>query len=168
MTSPLLHFYAGTGRDTAGRAIDDIWVWDHKRLEMVHDFIQWLFPLPDASRFNPDAPVLSADDAAAFRAAPDLQARVLRSLDVMLAFYGLRRTSGEITRGPGFSETTHWLQPLNHNHLRLTRIMLFLRHAGLTAQADALRACLLDIAAHEGRDKISDRTLGFWRATKDA
>lgn len=168
MTSALLAFYRGAGTDAASRTIEEIWAWDHKRLEMVHDFIQWLFPLPDASRFNPDAPLLSARDIASFRTDADLRARALRSLDLMLEFYGFKRESGSVVRSPRFSAAAPWLQPLNHNHLRLTRIMLFLRHIGLTAEADALLACLLDIAAQEGKGAVSDRTLGFWRATKDA
>ncbi len=168
MASDLLNFYRGTGRDGAGRAIGEIWCWDHKRLEMVHDFVQWLFPLPEPSRFNPDAPLLSAADIASFRTEGDLQARAQRSLDLMLEFFGLERKDGAVVRAADFARRAHWLEPLNHNHLRLTRIMLFLRHVGLTIEADALLACLLDIAANEGEGTVSERTLQFWRATKGA
>jgi hypothetical protein len=162
-----MSFYRGQGVDAAGRTIEEIWSWDHRRLEMVHDFIQWLFPLPEASRFNPDAPLLSAADIAAFRTDADLKARALLSLDLMLAFYALTRVGGTISR-TGFDASVHWLQPLNHNHLRLTRILLFLRHAGLTAESDGLLALLEDIASHEGKAAISERTLQFWRATRGA
>lgn len=165
--SPLLAFYAGEAPDAAGRMIDEIWSWDHRRLEMIHDFIQWLFPLPDPSRFNPDAPLLSPADCAAFRADADLQQRVRRSLDLMLSFLGLRREGAIVMRGTDFTrDAAHWLQPANHNHLRLTRIMLFLRHAGLTPEAASLLACLEDIAAHEGAGKILPGTLVYWRATE--
>ncbi len=158
----LLDFYRGAGHDAAGRTIDEIWAYDAKHLEMVHDFIQWLFPLPEPSRFNPAAPLLTPVDIAAFRADAALRKRALRSLDLMLRFYGLVRDDQIIARGPGF-ENVHWLTPLNHNHLRLTRILLFLRHAGFEQEARALYGCLADIAAHEGKDAISERTLGFWR-----
>ncbi len=98
--SALLAFYRGAGLDSAGRTIDEIWAWDRRRLEMVHDFIQWLFPLPDPSRFNPDAPILSTADQAAFRADADLRARVRRSLDLMMEFLGLVRRGNTIARGP--------------------------------------------------------------------
>jgi hypothetical protein len=168
VASDLLNFYRGQGADAAGRSIDEIWAWDHKRLEMVHDFIQWLFPLPEASRFNPDAPLLSAADIAVFRTDPGLQARALRSLDVMLAFFALERKDAAVMRAGDFGVRAHWLEPLNHNHLRLTRIMLFLRHIGLTREADSLLERLLDIAAKEGEGAVSGRTLQFWRATKGA
>jgi hypothetical protein len=160
--SPLIAFYRGLAPDSQGRRIDEIWSWDHRRLEMVHDYIQWLFPLPEPSRFNPDAPLLSAADSTVFRGDPALQDRVRKSLDLMLDFLGLSRAGSVIARGPGFARA-HWLEPLNHNHLRLTRMLLFLRHAGLEAEARALLACLEDIAAQEGRAAIAPRTLGFWR-----
>lgn len=164
MVSNLVAFYKGLGTDAAGRTIDDIWRWDHRRLEMVHDFIQWLFPLLEPSRFNPDAPLLTPDDVAAFRADPALQDRVRRSLDVMLAFYGLARSAAAVTRGANFAARAGvWLEATNHNHLRLTRMLLFLRHAGLAAEAAGLMSCLEHIAAQEGSGKITARTLAFWQ-----
>lgn len=162
--SPLIAFYNGGGSDAAGRTIADLWSFDHRRLAMVHDFIQWLFPLPEPSRFNPDAPLLSEDDKAAFRNDPHLQDRVRKSLDLMLEFLGLKRHGNTIMRGPDFARV-HWLEPANHNHLRLTRVLLFLGHAGLAAEATALLACLEDIAAKEGAGKITPRTLEFWRSS---
>lgn len=161
--SHLIAFYRGQEPDSQGRSIDEMWSWDHRRLEMIHDYIQWLFPLPEPSRFNPDAPLLSEQDIAAIRGDRALQDRVRRSLDLMLGFFGLRREGQVIARGAGFAKA-HWLEPLNHNHLRLTRILLFLGHAGLQAEARALLACLEDIAAREGSQAIAPRTLSFWRA----
>jgi hypothetical protein len=131
---------------------------------VVHDYIQWLFPLPDPSRFNLLAPRLTTADTAIFRDAPDLHDRVLRSFDLMIDFLGLLRTAHECRRGPAFAARSEtWLSPANHNHLRLTRILLFLGHAGLFREARALLSCLEDIAAHEGRGLIEARTLDFWR-----
>ena len=108
--SPLLEFYVGAAPDAAGRLIDEIWSWDHRRLEMVHDFIQWLFPLPDPSRSNPDAPLLSGADRTTFRADAGLQQCVRRSPDLMLEFLGLRRDGAAVIRGPHFTrDADHWL-----------------------------------------------------------
>ncbi len=161
--SPILAFYDGSGTDAAGRTIAEIWAWDHRRLEMVHDYIQWLFPLPEPSRFNPDAPILSTTDMSAFQRDAGLQARVHRSLDVMLDFLGLGRKEGVVIRSTRFTPALDWLSPANHNHLRLTRILLFLKHAGLKRDAEALLACLDDIASQEGAEKILPQTLKFWR-----
>ena len=50
--SALITFYRGSGTDHAGRRIDEILSWDDAALESVHDYIQWLFPLDEPSRFN--------------------------------------------------------------------------------------------------------------------
>ncbi|MGE0726107.1 MAG: opioid growth factor receptor-related protein [Alphaproteobacteria bacterium] len=160
----LIAFYEGAGTDHAGRRIDAVLAFDDRRLEGVHDYIQWLFPLPEASRFNPEAPVLTAAAAAAFRGRPDLQDRVRAVLDRMLAFYGLRR-EGETILGDGMADgvPAHWLTPGNHNHLRLSRIVRFLVHAGMDGLAAALRDRLVALAdAMPGR--VSVETRRHWRA----
>jgi len=159
--SLLVQFYRGRASDGAGRMIDEIWRWDDRRLEMVHDYIQWLFPIAEASRFNPDAPVLTSVDAAAFRGDADLLARLKRSLALMLAFYGFIQTTDGIVRGPAF--TGDWVTPLNHNYLRLTRMMICLAKCGLVAKAEHLLQALESVAGTEGRDIITSRTLDFWR-----
>ncbi len=159
----LLRFYRGIGPDAAGRRIAGIWSWDHGRLEYTHDFIQWLFPLPTRSAFNPDAPLLTDADREAFRADPDLQERMLRSLDVMLDFYGFVRSKDSVARSPDFNaHATNWLTPNNHNHLRLSRILQSLRLCGLTEEAAALHAALQE-TAKEFPGRVSEATLRFWR-----
>jgi hypothetical protein len=167
--SALIAFYRGPGVDHAGRRFDDILAWDDRRREVVHDYIQWLFPLPEPSRFNPRAPLLSDADVAAFRADPALTAQARRALDTMLAFFGLRRAADAVVRAETFADRAPaWLEPANHNHLRLTRILRFLTLVGCVAEARQLLACLEDIAAHEGAGRISAATLGFWRDAVDA
>ncbi len=161
--SPLLRFYRGQGTDSAGRRIEDIWNWDHSYLEAVHDFVQWLFPLPDPSMFNPDAPLLDENDRAAFVDDSELRARMLRSLDLLLDFYGLRRSDGTIERTAKFdARCESWLHPNNHNHLRISRILQSLRLCGLedesTAFLDALEAI-----NQEFPGRVTGMTLSYWR-----
>ncbi len=159
----LLRFYRGTGADAAGRRIEDIWAWDHGRLEYTHDFIQWLFPLPTRSAFNPNAPLLTEADRQAFGADPDLQERMLRSLDVMLAFYGFVRSQDAVARSPDFEvRAANWLTPNNHNHLRLSRILQSLRLCGLEAHAAALHAALED-TAEDFPGRVTETSRRFWR-----
>ena len=163
--TPLIAFYRGDAPDAAGRRIDEIWHWDVRRLEMAHDYIQWLFPLPEPSRFNADAPCLTAAEARLFHSDGDLQTRLARSLDLMLSFFGLARRGHMIVRGSDFpTRAADWLTPLNHNHLRLTRILLALGYLGREGDAEALFACLAEIARGEGRDAVTERTAGFWQS----
>ena len=48
----LIAFYCGEGRDHKGRCLEDIWALSPFWLEHTHDYIQWLFPIPEAGRFN--------------------------------------------------------------------------------------------------------------------
>jgi len=162
----LLRFYRGEGVDDAGRTLDQILAWDDAMLEYMHDYIQWLFPLRVPSSFHPEAPVLTDEVVGAFHADPTLRSALMRSLNRMLAFYGLKRGdrggAGVIEPSDTFPERRRvWLRPNNHNHLRLTRILTCLRELGLPAEADALRRCLKRIAA-ENPGTVTDQTLRYW------
>lgn len=162
--SALVAFYRDTGCDHAGRTLMDILSWDDRRLEMAHDYIQWLFPLPDSSRFNPQAPTLSAIDVQTFRSDPKIVANVHRALDRLLTFWGFQRAGNVICRGQDFAyRSARWLEPMNHNYLRITRVLLFLGHANMTALRSSFATCLEDIALHEAADVIPAQTLSFWR-----
>ena len=49
------------GRDHRGRLLSHILGFSLDELEFHHDYIQWLFPLPEPSGANPSAPLLSLD-----------------------------------------------------------------------------------------------------------
>ena len=105
-------FLRGEGRDGRERLLREVLAFDDARVEAVHDFIQWLFPLPVASRAVPGAPVLDAAEAAAIRVDPQACAGLWEGLDRMTRFYD--RTDG-------------WLAGSDHNHLRITRIIAAVR-----------------------------------------
>ena len=163
----IVRFYRGEGRDGTGRTIEEVWAFSAARLELTHDFIQWLFPTRDPSAFNPGAPTLTDATVAVFHESGDLRDRLRGSLDVMLAFYGLRRDvdgSGEVLiepapdlaiRGP------QWWGSGNHNHLRLTRVISSLSILGLEPEARALEASL-ERVRREHDTGISEKTARYW------
>jgi hypothetical protein len=161
--SRLIDFYRGTGTDSEGRRLDAILAWDDDRLEEVHDFIQWLFPLPELSRFNPDAPLLSAEDIATFRQDPELRAKLRRSFERILSFLGLAETAGgEVVEGPNFvSRADDVWAYTNHNWLRITRILRSLYLLGLEAEARGLYRRLADFHTRR-RFAIGDDTFQYW------
>ena len=161
---PVVAFYAGAPDDRE-RTLDQILAWDDRRLEAVHDYIQWVFPTRQPSGVNPVAPLVTAATARAFAAHAGFRERLRTSLDRMLAFYGLRRSpEGRVEIDPDWFDdrAAVWLHPGNHNHLRLTRILDSLAALGLGEEAAALRRCLVeDVAAIPGG--ASARTVEFWR-----
>lgn len=164
--NPILDFYHGHGRDDRGRSFQEILTWDDDQLEEVHDYIQWLFPLPERSGANPLAPVLDGGTVMAFRAEPALRDKLHQAFMRMLEFYGLEMSPEGVAMGGHFSERSgNWLWPGNHNHLRLTRILRSLTVLGLETDAQSLYACLKLIYKQEAaktRPAILPRTFEFW------
>ncbi len=158
----LIAFYRDGARDDEGRTQAEIVAWDDQRLEAVHDFIQWLFPLPERSGANPAAPVLTAETIAAFHATPAMRERLRESWERMLRFYGLIWNGTSVERAANFRERAeNWLWPGNHNHLRLTRILRSTLLLGLEAESAALFRALNAIF-REYPSRISSRTHAFW------
>jgi hypothetical protein len=162
----LTRFFAGDADDD-GRAFDEILGWDDARLEMVHDYIQWIFPLPERSGANPWAPVLDAATIAAIRNDAEMQGRLRAGFERMLAFYGFALEDEVVVQGPRFAAASrNWLHAGNHNHLRLTRMLRSLRVLGLEREAVALWEALRALYEREnaaGRRTITPETVAFWR-----
>ena len=170
LNSRIIGFYSGTEPDHRGRYFHEIQAWPDDQLEAVHDYIQWLFPLPEPSGFNVAAPVLNQESIQEFRTRPDLQEKLRVSFLRMMNFYGLEARSGEqitVTRAPNFAaKATVWLSPGNHNHLRITRILRCLSLLGLEAEAKAFFDYLSEIYKYEQNKPmpaISDETMLYWR-----
>lgn len=66
----------------------DILQWDVHKLEASHDYIQTLFPLPEESGVNWNAPVIDRQVFEAFRSRPELRSKMTDALRKMLWFYG--------------------------------------------------------------------------------
>jgi hypothetical protein len=164
----LVAFYLGRSTDSRGRTLDEIQSWDDCRLETVHDYIQWLFPLTEGSGSNPNAPVLDDAQIATFRTSDDLKGRLLDSFKVMLSFYGLEcddtSESPKIMKADWFElRKAHWLTPMNHNYLRITRILKSLQLLGLEEYARAFLTFLEQLYKEEGK-QIGDTTFFYWKS----
>jgi hypothetical protein len=161
----LTRFFAG-GEDDQGRSFDEILGWDDARLEMVHDYIQWIFPLPERSGANPWAPVLDPATIAAIRGSAEMQGRLRAAFLRMLTFYGFALEGDRIVEGPRSAEASrNWMHAGNHNHLRLTRMLRSLRVLGLEHEAEMLWEALRSLYEREsaaGRRTITAETFAFW------
>jgi hypothetical protein len=167
----LMRFFDG-GVDDEGRTFNQIMGWDDERLEMVHDYIQWIFPLPERSGANPSAPVLNSGTIAAVRGSAAMQNRSREAFLRMLTFYGFELDGERVAEGPRFAAASrNWLHTGNHNHLRLTRMLRSLRVLGLEHEAaelwDALRG-LYERETAAGRRTITPETFAFWRQAATA
>ena len=162
--SRLTEFYRGTGRDTKGRTLAELWVYSDQEMEWIHDFIQWLFPLRAPSQFNSHAPLLTDDDIDAFRNDPVLQENMRKSVERFLAFLGLNSENGHVVPGPDFDRKRVVFQDPNHNWLRITRVLTSTRMLGLE---DASRA-LFDFLRRYRESNASGITVDTFRFWESA
>lgn len=104
----IFQFLNGSFPDSKGRYISDILDFSNRELEYGHDYIQVLFPLHEESMFNLEAPTLN-----------DLEVSFIKSdLD---ALKGLNSAAKRMIKF--YRNTEHWATPMNHNLLRITRIL---------------------------------------------
>ncbi|KAH6646037.1 opioid growth factor receptor conserved region-domain-containing protein [Truncatella angustata] len=142
----LVQFYELQGADNRGRRLQQIIEWSDNRLESCHDYIQTLFPLPEESMFA-DAPVIDEETYLYWRQHASLRQNLRRAFERILTFYGFEISwdeadGGGADRKPHISEKrgarsnlARWVRPMDHNHLRITRILRSLRVLGMEAEA---------------------------------
>ena len=144
--SRVVAFLAGRGPDGSGRRIETVLGLEDEDLERLHDYIQWLFPLLEASQAVPGSPVLSSADIEAITRDGSALRNIDRATTVMQGFY---------------ARTTHWLVPHDHNHLRITRISKSLRLLRGAEPAQRFGQAILHRVAAT-RAPVSARSLAFW------
>lgn len=126
-------FYKHQIPSLSGYWLQDIWKWNKVTLEQKHDFIQSLFPLPTPGMAK--AHLLTPQAIKAFRTDPELQENILRSLIVMLNFYGLKinDSGNDIVRITPTKQVVNGVTVglyATHNYLRIARMLKFLRLIG--------------------------------------
>lgn len=152
----LINFYLNLEPCPTGYMFNDIIrVWDDKKLERTHDYIQYLFPLQEKSKYNKNDILLTEEDILFFKENKKIRKNVLHALQRMLRFYGM----------PNFTfdgKQRYWMKPDDHNHLRLTRIMRFLQLIGMNIASVKLFIVLCKIN-REIKGSISEKTFTIWK-----
>ncbi|XP_056591571.1 opioid growth factor receptor-like protein 1 [Triplophysa dalaica] len=126
---PNLDFYSGSASSKPdGVYIDEFhkeWQGDYERLEEVHSYIQWLFPIQEQG-MNWQAHVLSKQEIKFFRKNETAKQNLVISYELMLDFYGIRlvdKKTGDVERATHWKERFDNLNRYTHNNLRITRIL---------------------------------------------
>ena len=162
--SKIIEFYNGSGTDHKGRSWAEIVSQTDEWFESTHDFIQWLFPLQEKSKFNKEAPLLTDSDIFEFQKNKLLKIRIRTTLLVMLTFYGLYIdfSQNKVSKEEWFVESKKiWISPNNHNYLRITRILKSLCLLGQRTLAEAFLEFLIELKKEFDTD-ISASNLEYW------
>eukprot|EP00419_Tripos_fusus_P016342 CAMPEP_0172739188 /NCGR_PEP_ID=MMETSP1074-20121228/122011_1 /TAXON_ID=2916 /ORGANISM="Ceratium fusus, Strain PA161109" /LENGTH=196 /DNA_ID=CAMNT_0013568997 /DNA_START=21 /DNA_END=608 /DNA_ORIENTATION=- len=171
----LLPFFQGTGTDSEGRKLKDLRSMGYDDMEMIHDYIQWMFPTDEASQFNWDAPLLGPELQRTFSSDPDLQQEIRLNLGRFCEFLGLElRIAGPVDDGASHTEVVMaahfkdrvpdcW-RPMfggNHNWLRISRVLQCLGLCSMFEEQAAFYKCLETL--HE-KGVPCDSAMPHWRS----
>ncbi|XP_057218883.1 opioid growth factor receptor 2 [Triplophysa rosa] len=101
------------------------WWGDYERLEDVHSYIQWLFPIQEKG-MNWQAHVLTKQEIKCFRKKEIAKQNLVKSYELMLDFYGIclvNKRTGDVARADNWKKRFDNLNRYTHNNLRITRIL---------------------------------------------
>ena len=146
MNSQLVAFLEGSGTDSRSRRLVELLQFDDDEIEYTHDFIQWMFPLREASGSNLSAPTLLVSEVEVIRSSAECQQNLETSASWILSF---------------FKRTEAVTQFTNHNHLRVTRIIKSLRLLDSDQIADQFKQDVLAMI-QERQARINPVTVSFW------
>lgn len=156
--SKIIAFYLNQGTDRKGRFLSEIWQFDKLQLEIFHDYIQWLFPLDIPNTLG--KPVLTEQDCQQFAENPQLAENLLKSFDFMLKYWGIERYNTEFKAVENLNKREHrWIKTVDHNQLRISRIIRSLYLCGQPELAFAFQAFVLNIGKQY---QVNEKTLRFW------
>jgi hypothetical protein len=159
----ILEFYLGRQK-VEGVSLQDIWNYSLEQKEQKHNYIQYLFPTTEHSRFNPLAPVLEQNEIILFNNTALLKDRLRHSFNLMLDFYGLHYHNGYIKENPNtfHMRASVWLRPHNHNYLRISRIITSLGLLGLKDEGKLFLIALCNIYKKHPK-QIDLESITTWR-----
>lgn len=138
-TDSYISFIEGRICTPEGSDIATILKYSEEELEADHAFIQWLFPLPEPSAYNPYAPVIDIDELQqALSQHPMLQSTMLTALKKMQVFWGISPLD------------RRRIKKLNgHNGLRFSRVLQSLVYHGLKDEAENMLKVVLEEVGSE-------------------
>ena len=141
----IVHFLEDKIKNYDDIFLHDIWSFDDNKIEKVHNFIQWVFPLDEVSRRVPSAPVLFDEELIEIKKSALAKFNLLKSREWFIQF--LERTDMWELRG-------------NHNHSRISRMIKSLRLLHGEAAADVCLEKVLRLA--NARAFGSPNVMKYW------
>jgi hypothetical protein len=149
--SILISFLQGEGLDHHGRKLGDILEMNDSDLEADHRYIQWLFPLKTMSENVWDSPTIT-DEEIELAVNDDLvQRNMRRALERMVHFY---------------TNNDHWLREHDHNHLRISRMLISTRSMLGEETAREFYDMLIRRIT-EPHSEVSQYNMRYWKEAMD-
>ena len=141
------NFLTLKGKDFKGRTLQDIWSFSDSEIERKHDFIQIVFPLNKPSQAVFHGYYLDNQDLVSqIKGNKEVTINILRSSRWFFSF---------------LERNMHWNAKLDHNQLRITRVIECLRLLVSDEEADNFYKNVLELI--KDNNQVSKKTLNFWK-----
>ena len=135
------------GKDFKGRSLQDIWSFSDSEIERRHDFIQVVFPLNKPSQAVFHGYYLDNQDLVIqIKSNKEVATNILKSSSWFFAF---------------LERNMYWNTKLDHNQLRITRVIECLRLLVSDEEADNFYNNVLELI--KDNNQVNKRTLNFWK-----
>ncbi len=133
-TQTYIDFMSSSRRNAHGKTFQQILNYSEEEMEFDHEYIQWLFPLPEPSPYNPLAPVINVAELQVL-----LTDQIKHNLELaankMLDFWGIEPWNPQK------------LPILNgHNALRFSRVLQSLVYHGYRTKAEEILQKALSVS----------------------
>ena len=157
----LIRFFRNEESDGRGRYHKDILLFDEDLIEYKHDFIQWIFPTIEKSRFHPDAPTIDEGFKERFQEDELVKSNYCKSYQLYLNYIGFHCELGEIN----CIQSGRIYELPYHNYLRITRMLNSLNQVGNNScSAKVYEAIRKEIKPNSYG--IYENTLNYWKETQ--
>ncbi|XP_072522519.1 opioid growth factor receptor-like [Salminus brasiliensis] len=144
------------------------WFGEYDKLEWVHSYIQWLFPIQEKG-LNYDSYKLTQEEIKLFRQDEAVKKRLVKSYKLMLDFYGIElldERTGSVQCAKKWRERFENLNRNSHNNLRITRILKCLGILGLKHyQAPLVRFFLKQTLVKGELPRVKQSVLDYFMFT---
>lgn len=163
MNKVLFDFYAVGDVDFKGRTLEDMISMTNDQLEKSHDVIQWMFPLNEKSNHNKFAPILDDETIEKLKLENTFRTNFDRICNRFEKFLEptvriVRTSRGEVNQ---LASRPHWVNPHDHNYLRITRVIKCCLLFGQTSSAESFWVAATAIY-QKYPDLVGDLTKKYW------
>lgn len=163
---PINEFYLGLRKTTAfDCTLEDLWALPPSMIGVQYFYIEWLFPVDHASKWNRTVPTLHGDDLLFFQSNPEIQQKFLTSFDKIMHYFGIERVSNQVFANDTLKARGYWLKEVGHQEKKISRIMRSLAWCGQLELAKSLQALALELIVQKGH--LKPNTLYIWQHLLD-
>lgn len=151
----IVAFLEGRIPDNKGRMVSEIHGYGPFKLEFKHDYIQRMFPTDEHSSFDRTAHVLTESEITSIRDSQGAKENIRKMYNIMLRFW---KIDGD--RYMDWTIQRHWNHAHNHNHYRMTRLLLCFQLLGLDSEYADLSKRLSYMINMRNTQKINEKAKG--------